>query len=307
MPSELLEAISADAGGRVVLVIGAGTSVETPMELPLAHECAEKAHRKLLHDQVLQEGDCAEPGDLSCLADAVYEKTGGQADLVGRMPVERFRTVTPNRGCLIAAALLREGALKSILSLNFDLGMVNALTYIGSEDDVTVITKPADHGRMSGTNLIYLHRSVDAPPDDWVLRTDSIEKGWEEGWEEVVGNLALGGPATVFAGLGSPAGVLIETSRRIRVALPEEAKLLQVDPADPEHSVMRREVGLEDDEYLRLGWTAVMSRLADRVLARHRDELFDSCRETIEREGFDDGHPGGICNRSNGARPDRRR
>ena len=72
---------------------------------------------------------------------------------------------------LIAAALLREGALKSIVSLNFDLGMVSALTYIGSENDVTVITKPADHERMSATNLVYLHRTVDAPADEWVLRT----------------------------------------------------------------------------------------------------------------------------------------
>ena len=297
MPPELLEAISAKAGGRIVLVIGAGASVEPPMELPLADECAEKAHRKLLHDQILEDGDCDKPSDLSCLADAVYEKTGSQVDLVSRLPVERFRTVTPNRGCLIAAALLREGALKSILSLNFDLGMVSALAYIGSENDVTVITKPADHGRMSATNLIYLHRTVDALADEWVLRTEAIANGWQEGWEEVIGNLALGGPVTVFAGLGSPAGVLVETSRRIKAALPDEAKLLQVDPADPERSAMRHQVGLDDEEYLRLGWNEFMSRLAERLLAGHRDELHDACRKMIEREGFDDGDPSGVCDR----------
>lgn len=297
MPPKLLEAISAKAGGRIVLVIGAGTSVEPPMELPLADECAEKAHRQLLHDQVLEDGDCEEPRDLSCLADAVYEKTGSQADLVSRLPVERFRTVTPNRGCLIAAALLRERALKSVISLNFDLGMISALTHIGSENDITVITKPTDHGRMSATNLIYLHRTVEAPPDEWVLRTEVIAEGWQEGWEEVIGNLAFGGPVTVFAGLGSPAGVLIETSRRIRAALPNEAKLLQVDSADAERSVMRHQVGMDDEEYLRLGWNEFMSRLGERLLANHRDELHDACRRMIEREGFDDGDPSGVCDR----------
>ncbi len=297
LPPELLEAISAEAGGRVVLVIGAGTSVEAPMELPLADKCAEKAHRKLVQDGILQEGDCSHPDDLSCLADAVFNKTGAQADLVGRMPVDRFRTVTPNRGCMIAAALLREGALKSVLSLNFDLGMVSALTQIGSDNDVTVITGPADHGRMSATNLIYLHRSVDADFEDWVLRTEVIADGWQQGWEEVVGNLAIGGPVTIFAGLGSPAGVLIETLKRIKAAIPDEAMLLQVDPGDPDRSVMRRQVGLEHEHYLRLGWNEFMSRLGERLLARHRDELYDACRGMIEREGYEDGDPGGVCDR----------
>lgn len=297
LPPALLDAIAAEPGGRVVLVIGAGTSVEPPMGLPMARECSEKAHRKLLHDGILQEGDCSDPSDLSCLADTVYEKEGRQAELVKRLPVDRFRAATPNRGCLLAAALLREGALKGVLTLNFDLGMVTALAQIGFDDDVAVLAGPADHDRMGATNLVYLHRNVNADFEEWVLRTDVIAQGWQQGWEEVVGGILIGGPFTIFAGLGSPAGVLIATSKKIKDALPEGATLLQVDPADPDQSPMRQQIGLDGEDYLQLGWEDFMKRLAGRLLARHRDELNDACQEIITRENLSDGDPSGVCDR----------
>jgi hypothetical protein len=298
LPPGLLEAIAAEPGGRVVLVIGAGASVEPPMGLPMARECSEKAHRSLIHDGILQAGDCSDPSDLSLLADLIYEKEGGeQAELVKRLPINDFRTVTPNRGCLLAAALLREGALKGVLTLNFDLGMVTALAQIGSVNDVAVLTGPADHERMGATNLVYLHRSVDADYEEWVLRTDVIANGWQEGWEAAVGGLLIGGPFTVFAGLGSPAGVLIATTKKIKDTLPDEAKFLQVDPADSDDSPMREQIGVEEEDYLQLGWGDFMKRLSARLLARHRDELYDACRKVISREGFDDGDPGHICDR----------
>jgi hypothetical protein len=298
LPHALLEAIAARPGGRVVLVIGAGTSVEAPMALPMARECSEKAHRDLIHDGILQEGDCSDPTDLSRLADAVYEKEGGkQAELVKRLPIDDFRMVTPNHGCILAAALLREGALRGVLSLNFDLGMVTALSHIGSNNDVAVLTGPADHSRMGATNLVYLHRSVDADYEDWVLRRGLIADGWEKGWEEVVSSLLIGGPFTVFAGLGSPAGVLVATTKRIKEALPADAKLLQVDPADPQESPMRERIGISQEDYLQLGWGNFMKRLAARVLARQRDELYDACRAIMERENLEDDDPKAVCGR----------
>ena len=192
LPSELLQGISAVGGGQVVLVIGAGTSVEPPMSVPLARDCAEAAHRELVDDGVLAAGECADPSDLSVLADAVYAKEGGQSELVTRLPRRQFRHAIPNRGCLIAAALLREQALRGVLSLNFDLGMATALTELGVDDDVAVITGPADHAQLATTNLIYLHRNVDAPYEEWILRTESLEKGWKERWQEVVTALMVG-------------------------------------------------------------------------------------------------------------------
>lgn len=296
LPPDLLEAIASEPGGRVVLVVGAGTSVEAPMELPMAQECARLAHRELVHDGVLQEGDCPDPDDLSVLADTVFDKTSGQqVELVRRLPVDRFRVVRPNRGCLLAAALLREQALAGVITLNFDLGLVNALSHVGFDDDVSLLAGPRDHGRMGTTNLVYLHRDANADPEEWVLRTDAIEVGWKQGWEQVVVGLLVGGPFTVFVGLGSPAGVLVDTARRIQAALPQSAKLLQVDPSAPEDSAMRERLAISDDDYLQLGWGAFMEQLASRLHTRHCDELHDACMELIDREGLPEGDPRGVC------------
>ena len=74
------------------------------MGLPMARECSEQAHRKLIHDGILLEGECPDPSDLSLLADTIYQKEGGkQAELVKRLPTDDFRMVTPNGGCLLAA------------------------------------------------------------------------------------------------------------------------------------------------------------------------------------------------------------
>jgi hypothetical protein len=51
LPAELLHAISQPAGGRVVLVTGAGCSVEAPTNLSLAFDCATKAHVKLVRSR----------------------------------------------------------------------------------------------------------------------------------------------------------------------------------------------------------------------------------------------------------------
>ena len=181
--------------------------------------------------------------------------------------------------------------------MNFDLGMTTALAHIGSNNEVAVLSGPADHDRMGAINLVYLHRTVDADPEEWVLRTDVIADGWQSGWEEVVSNVLIGGPFSVFVGLGSSAGVLIATAKRIKGALPSDAKLLQVDPAAFGDSPMSEQIGIAEEDYLQLGWCDFMGRLATRLLARHRDELYDACRAIVRREAFDDDDPGATCGR----------
>ncbi len=65
LPAVLLGAIAHEEGGRVVLVIGAGCSIEAPTDLPLARTCAEEAHRRLVADGVIGADDCPHPEDLS--------------------------------------------------------------------------------------------------------------------------------------------------------------------------------------------------------------------------------------------------
>ena len=71
LPPDILHAVSNPHGGRLVLVIGAGTSVEPPTRLKLATEYAQEAHRRLLADNILEE-PCDDPNDLSLVADYVY-------------------------------------------------------------------------------------------------------------------------------------------------------------------------------------------------------------------------------------------
>ena len=82
-------------------------------------------------------------------------------------------------GYLLAAAMLREQAVACMVTLNFDLAMSTALTYLGATD-VPVVAGPEDHHLLGVINLIYLHRNVDADPEEWVLRTSALADDWRD-------------------------------------------------------------------------------------------------------------------------------
>jgi hypothetical protein len=297
LPPNLLHAIAHLGGGRVVLVIGAGASVELPTNLPASRECSVEAHRSLVADGVIADGDCQDSEDLSCVADAVLDVTGKQGELVERLPLEKFRHAEPNQGHLIAAALLRERAVGCVMTLNFDLAMSAALTAVGAREDVGVVSGPNEHHRLAGVNLIYLHRNVVADPESLILRTAELENEWRNRWEEVIAHRVIGGPVTVFAGLGTPAGVLVETTVRIRQAIPHAAHIYQVDPADRGQSAFFARLDLPDDAYLQMGWCAFMEELATRVVEEHRAELYRACQALISDEGWNDPDPAVLCGR----------
>ncbi|GAI05518.1 unnamed protein product, partial [marine sediment metagenome] len=215
LPADLLHAISQPEGGRVVLVVGAGCSVEPPTNLPLSRQLALDAHRRLVEDGVLDDGDCPEPASLTCVADAVWSKTKSQRELVVRFPCDGFRQAEPNRGHLLTAAMLYEQALSCVMTLNFDLAISNALSQIGAHGNVKIISKPDDYASLGLSNLVYLHRNVDADPDLWVLRSVTLEENWRDGWERVVTERVVSTPVTVFVGLGSSIDVLEESTLRI--------------------------------------------------------------------------------------------
>jgi len=297
LPSALLKAIAAEGGGQVVLVIGAGASHEEPMRVPMSRKCSRDAHERLVADGVLNSGECPDPDDLSVLADTVFAKKAVQKPLVERMPIGRFKSAIPNQGCLLAAALLREGAVHSVITLNFDRGMQKALSDLGSIEDVAIILGPQEHDRLSATNLIYLHRSVDADPEEWILRTVSLEEAWKDQWEEVIVQRVIGAPITVFAGLGTAAGVLVSAANHIREVVPEEARVFLVDPDERSNSDFAAELQLEGDEYLQLGWSEFMSLLAQRLVLRFVGELNEASRALVAQEGWSDPDPRPLCER----------
>jgi hypothetical protein len=285
LPSDLLHAIADGSGGRVALVIGAGCSTEPPTCLPLTSVCAENAHRKLLVDGILHDGDCSNPSDLSCVADVVFAAKESQVELIKRLPVDDFKSASPNQGHLLAAALLLENSLRCVLTLNFDLAMSNAIAFLG-HGDVAIIAGPEDYGSLRTTNIIYLHRSAYARPDDWILRSTQLRDDWRVGWEHVAAYMVLAAPLTVFAGLGSPAGVLTENVKDIRSRLGDHVKAYQVDVVEPGHCAFFAALSLPTECYLQMGWIEFMEALSSRVLEEQRAQLHRECIALAHAEGW---------------------
>ncbi|MHC2068139.1 SIR2 family protein [Bremerella sp. T1] len=222
----------------------------------------------MVDDGILNAGDCTDPCNLSQVAEVVAQKTGSQRDLVRALPTTEFRNAKPNPGHLIAVALMVEGAVSNIVTLNFDLAFSHALSELGIRNEVVVLNGPEDHAHMGQRNIIYLHRSVDSPPEAWILTKESLDHAWKDGWEESMARFATLAPVTVFAGLGSSCGVLTYSSQKLRNSLKENAVLLLADPGDPANSHFVQEVGIEICNCIRCGWVDFMSQLAERFVRK---------------------------------------
>jgi hypothetical protein len=277
IPTELLQAIAAEEGGKVALIIGAGCSLELPTELPLSRTLSEEAHARLVANDVLQAGDCADPSDLSCLADAVFEKTGHQAALIDAFPLPRMRNAAPNDGYRLAVALLREQAIRDLLTLNFDLAIRHTLGEMNAGAEVGVVRGPADARALGVVNVIYLHRDAEAPADDWILRTTQLNDAWRDGWEELVATRVMTAPVVVFAGLGTAAAVLVESIRRVREAVADHVSI-HVDPFEFGNSQFTAALAIPEERFVQAGWSEFMLELARRVVI----EQFARLRRAIE-------------------------
>ncbi len=271
LPPELKQAIAATGGGRVALVIGAGCSLEAPTNVPLARTCSMEMHDELVTDGILNTGECARPDDLAALAEVVFAKTGSQRDLVSRMRERYGLHARPaNEGYLIAAALLCERAVASIVTLNYDVALTNAISELTCADAVGIVEGPQHLADMKGHNIFYLHRSANAPdPETWVLRTQVLRNEWRGKWEQVITNHVLVRPVVIFAGLASSADVILEGTRMLRAAVPGTSRLFQIDPGEHAHSRLAQELGIPEADYARVGWCAFMRELSERLMHAH--------------------------------------
>jgi hypothetical protein len=128
-------------------------------------------------------------------------------------------------------------------------------------------------------------------PEELILRTKSLEKAWQGGWEEVITRAAMTRSATVFVGLGSPADVLTTSAERIKRALGGQVELFQVDIKKYEDQLASEEDQLTDDRgkslteklgvdsahYVQCGWCDFMEALGARVLKEHLRALRQAC------------------------------
>jgi hypothetical protein len=288
LPAELLRAIASPNGGRLALVIGAGCSVEAPTSIPVSRVCSAEIHRQLVADGILQDGECEDPSDLSLLADAVFERLGSQRVLVERLRDQYgFKLAPANEGYSIAAALLCEGAITSIVTLNFDLALSTALSELGAHGIVGIVERPEDLQFQKNINVYYLHRNVNAAdPDLWVLRSAAMATEWKDHWENIIANSVLATPVVLFAGLGTPLKVLIESAKRLKAALPDGTTTFLAGPGNPMDSQFFAELNLDVAHYLQLGWGALMRSLSDRLSVEQMAHLSQAVTRKINEDGM---------------------
>jgi hypothetical protein len=299
LPADLLAAISSPGGGRVALVIGAGCSFEAPTGLPLSRTVSCEINRLLVQDGVLVDGDCADPDDLSLVTDAVFAKTHSQEDVVRRF-LDRYdlKLATPNHGYRIAAALLYEGAISSVVTLNFDLALSTALGELGAGATVGVVEGPQDLPHQRTVNVYYLHRNANAAdPELWVLRTATLETQWRDHWEGIIANRVLAAPVVVFAGLGTPVAVLVESTRLLRNALPGTTSLFHVDPGNREDSRFSVELEIDAAKYIQCGWGDLMDQLSRRVAIEQAAQVRAAVTHKVHDDGIQDEDVTGLLDR----------
>lgn len=286
VPHHVLQAV-AEQTGRIALVVGAGCSLDAPTSLELSDEYARQVHAKLVLEHVLDDGDCTNPSDLSSVTSAVWSKVKSQEPVVTRLPRGAFRDAQANNGYLTAAALLREGSVSAVLTLNFDLAMNDALGQLAANDEVAVIASPRAVGDLGSRIVVYLHRNANEDNfDEWILRVESLTDEWKGRWEEVLSQRVLTSPVVVFAGLGSPAAVLTESITWIRSRVdPANHHAYVVDPSAT--TAFQEALALPDDAHVRMGWCEFMAILDERLCAQLRLALAASCHELCTSHSWD--------------------
>lgn len=282
-PPWVLDAV-ASCESRIVFVIGAGCSKEKPTCLPLASECAQEGYRKLVEDNVIEEADGINKSDLSAVADLAYEATGSNDALVQRLTPQRFLNAGPNYGHKLTIALMLEGAIQDVVTLNYDLALSNAVSQVaGSTRRISHIHGPEHHDRLSTSNIIYLHRSAFSPYSEWILTTRQLDEGWKDDWQEVIANRIAPVPVIVFAGLGAPAAVLTETIRRIQTILADSGnRLCYANPTELGESPFATDLGVTNENHVCLGWCDFVAELAERLKRERVAELVAEIGQVLD-------------------------
>lgn len=286
LPQPLVAAACGQPKNTISLVIGAGTSIEAPTCLKVSSDYAQAAHASLIATDVIEDGDCVRPGDLSCVADAVWKRTGRQQALVALLPSVEFTNAQSNVGHRTAAALMLEEVVGGVLTLNYDRAMAHALSDVGARDRVVVITRPDEHANYGGSAVIHLHRDASAPADDWVIRTAQLDEAWKGQWEELMTLCVAARPVVIFAGLGSPAAVLAESLKRIRAAVKHE--VFEVGPNPPGGSAFSAEINVPLENYVQAGWCTFMEEVGKAVAGVQVEDLRNTFRGLVRDGGLSD-------------------
>ncbi|WP_263788821.1 SIR2 family protein [Salinibacter grassmerensis] len=288
----------ADHGGHsITLILGAGCSFDGRTDLPLSKAVSQRVYQELVDDGYLEEDFCDDPSDLSEVAEAVSQVTGGLEPIVGHIR-QRFLHVDANEGHQIAAAMMREGIISCVITLNYDDAMSQALGDVSGQEvsEIRSVSTQSDFGDI---NLVYLHGKADADnPNDLVMRTGQLNN-WQETWGEAIVQSQLIRSSTVFAGLGTPVKVLTETAKKLHNTFSSASTFYQVDPSpyeqenedgELEKAPLADAIGIQEGQYVSCGWNAFMRKAGKRALIRQVRDLCNECADMAwndERALFD--------------------
>jgi len=150
IPSDVLRALVDPGGAQIALVLGAGCSMDEPTDLESAAVLAEEAYSRLVEEGVLTNDSLDENDrwDLTKVAGAVEAETGSQRELTGRLPVTDFINAMCNDGHRIAVALMLEGAVAHVVTLNYDKSMSHALSEMGARDKIQTVWGPENRTQI---------------------------------------------------------------------------------------------------------------------------------------------------------------
>lgn len=282
LPANVLAAV-ATCQARVTLVIGAGCSLDPPTNLPTGRDAARQAYQSLVANGVVQVGAGIDSGDLTSVADAAFSKTGSNEAIVDALNPARFANASPNRGHEIAAALLMEGCLRDVLTINYDLAMSSALTKLGAGASVGNILSESHHNRLIARNVIYVNGSAYSSPQEWILTTDQLETAWQGNWAQLITERATLSPIVLFAGLGSSAAVLSSAAQRVRGAIPSGVFLCFVNPSQFQDCLLAHEMGITTADYVKMNWLDLMDTLGKRLCTEQLQKI-ESALQTVVPE-----------------------
>lgn len=244
--------------------------------LPNACQLSQMAHDRLVNSGLLQEGACEHPSDLEALAQAVSHRE----DLV-RCLHDLLADAPPNDGHRILAGLMLEGAVSTVLTINFDLALTSALSVLGGFQKVRQIKGKDEIGQIAGSNLIYLHGTIDSSPTEWVLTSAEVENDREHHWRGVLTASVLAIPVVVFAGIGAAVGVLLSSLQKIQEQLSEGQVVLLVDPGNVEESEFYHASNLDADCHVKEGWIDFAESLGKRLQNQIASELVQAAEQLL--------------------------
>ena len=270
---------------QITLVLGAGCSKAAPTGLPNSEELSLELFASLVGSGDIDAGDVVKPENLSAVADAVWNRAGAQRPLYLAMDPARFRNATPNPGYRCAVALMLEGVVGTIVTLNFDLALSNTVAPLNVGGEIAVLKAPEDSGLAKPRTIVYLHRNIECTADELILRTAQLTEDWKRNWEGIAALAAISAPVSVFIGLGSPTPVLSASVDRIKQTL-MDAEVFLVGRRARTANDFAAVLGIDDDHYVQLDWNRFMAQLIVHTLRKHKEKLVLAATRSAEENGI---------------------